>query len=83
MTSIEETTGRVVMRGRLRGRWTLPSGVSWYIIGIYVLLAIIGPAGFVRVSPSWETCLGYTPAALAAVPFEQLIHADDRVQSGE
>jgi peptide/nickel transport system permease protein len=43
MTSIEETTGRVVMRGRLRGRWTLPSGVSWYIIGIYVLLAIIGP----------------------------------------
>ena len=43
MTSIEETTGRVVIRRRLRGRWTLPSGVSWYIIGIYVLLAIIGP----------------------------------------
>jgi peptide/nickel transport system permease protein len=43
LTSIEETTGRMAIRGRSRGRWRLPSGVSWYIIGVYLLLAIIGP----------------------------------------
>ena len=47
------------------------------------LLAIIGPAGFVRVSPNWQTCLGFTAAELAALPFEQLIHPEDQGLSSD
>ena len=47
------------------------------------LLAIIGPAGFVRVSPSWETCLGFSAAELSALPFEQLIHPEDQQLSSD
>ena len=47
------------------------------------LLAIIGPAGFVRVSPSWETALGFTADELAALPFERLIHPEDQQLSSD
>ncbi|MGZ6644989.1 MAG: EAL domain-containing protein [Solirubrobacteraceae bacterium] len=47
------------------------------------LLAIIGPEGFVRVSPSWEQCLGFDAAELAALSFEELIHPEDQVLCSE
>jgi PAS domain S-box-containing protein len=47
------------------------------------LLAIIGPEGFVRVSPSWERRLGWTAAELIALPFEELIHHEDQELASE
>ena len=65
---VEDLTETTILRREEDRIWELSAD----------LLAIIGPAGFVRVSPSWETCLGFTSAELAALPFEQLIHPEDQ-----
>ncbi len=47
------------------------------------LLAIVGPSGFMRLSPSWERCLGRPAAEIMALPFEQLIHPEDQAASSD
>jgi PAS domain S-box-containing protein len=34
-----------------------------------------------RVNPAWERTLGWTPAELLSLPFIELVHPDDRVQT--
>jgi PAS domain S-box-containing protein len=70
---VEDLTETTILRRQEDRIWELSAD----------LLAIIGPGGFVRVSPSWETALGFTADELAALPFEQLIHPEDQQLSSD